>query len=302
MLQRFIVMIRNRTDLARTKEIQMRSDLRETAKEHRIIVAHRGVTGGNIPCNTLPAYEIALLEGAHMLETDVSTTGDGELVIFHPGMEKDQLGAPHLDISHIPWSEVKELRYTNGDNVPTQFGLLKLDEFLEAFKGRCYINIDKFWGAPVEIYEAVKRHGMIDQVLVKSQLSENVIRVLEEVAPEIPFMPVVYEKVPPELAALKSRRVNYVGVEVVFAHENSELCSDRFLDELSADGKLSWVNSLIYNTKNQLSGGHSDDTAFTVSMDYGWGWLADKDFDMIQTDWPGHLIGYLRSTGRYYRK
>lgn len=280
----------------------MNFDLKETAKAHRIVVCHRGVTGGNIPCNTMPAYEIALLEGAHMLETDISTTGDGELVIFHPRMEKEQLGIPHCDISQMPWSEVKELRYTNADNVPTQFGILKLDEFLEAFKGRCYINIDKFWGNPVGIYETVKRHDMIDQVLVKSRLNENVIRVLEEVAPEIPFMPVVLEQVPPELSALKDRNVNYVGVEVVFAREDSELCSEPFLDKLRADGKLTWVNSLIYNAKKQLSGGHSDDTAFTVSMEYGWGWLAQKGFDMIQTDWPGHLIRYLKSTGQFYRK
>ena len=279
----------------------MKFDLRETAKEHRIIVSHRGVTGGNIPCNTMPAYEIALLEGAHMLETDVSTTGDDELVIFHPRMEKEQLGASNCDISQMPWSKVKELRYTNADNVPTQYGLLKLDEFLEAFKDRCYINIDKFWGNPVGIYEAVKRHDMIDQVLVKSRLNETVIRVLEEVAPEIPFMPVVYEEAHPELAVLKNRNVNYVGVEVVFAQEDSELCSEQFLNMLHAEGKLTWVNSLIYNTQKQLSGGHSDDTAFSISMDYGWGWLAKKNFDLIQTDWPAHLISYLKSTGQFYR-
>ena len=279
----------------------MKFDLRETAKEHRIIVCHRGVTGGNIPCNTLPAYKIALLEGADMLETDVSTTVDGELVIFHPRMEKDQLGAPDCDISKMPWDKVKELRYTNADNRATQFGLLKLDEFLEEFKGKCYINIDKFWGNPAGIYKAVKRHDMIDQVLVKSQINEEVIRVLEEVGPEIPFMPVVYEEVPAQLAELKHRNINYVGVEVVFEREDSELCSEQFLDKLRADGKLTWVNSLIYNTKKQLSGGHSDDTAFTVSMGYGWGWLAQKDFDLIQTDWPGHMIRYLKSTGQFYR-
>ena len=279
----------------------MKFDLRETAKDHRIIVCHRGVTGGNIPCNTMPAYQIALLEGADMLETDVSTTGDGELVIFHPHMEADQLGAPGCDISQMPWSQVKELRYTNADNTHTQFGLLKLDEFLEAFKGKCYINIDKFWGNPVGIYHTVKRHDMIDQVLVKSHISQEVIRVLEEVGPEIAFMPVVYEEVHPALEALKHRNVNYVGVEVVFSREDSELCSEKFLEGLRADGKLSWVNSLIYNSKKQLSGGHSDDTAFTVSMDYGWGWLAQKNFDMIQTDWPGHLIRYLKSTNQFYR-
>ena len=48
----------------------MKFDLRETAKDHKIIVAHRGVAGGNIPCNTIPAYETALKQGADMIETD----------------------------------------------------------------------------------------------------------------------------------------------------------------------------------------------------------------------------------------
>ena len=38
----------------------MKFDLFESAKDHTLIVAHRGVAGGNIPCNTLPAYETAV--------------------------------------------------------------------------------------------------------------------------------------------------------------------------------------------------------------------------------------------------
>ena len=48
------------------------------------------------------------------------------------------------------------------------------------------------------------------------------------------------------------------------------------LNLMPADGKLTWVNSLIYNTRKQLAGGHSDDTAFTVSMEYGWGLLSPQ--------------------------
>jgi len=247
----------------------------------------------------MPAYRIALMEGADMLETDVSTTGDGKLVIFHPRMEQRQLGV-QCDISQMPWEQVRQLRYTNADNTPTQFGLLTLDDFLEEFKDKCYITIDKFWGNPAGIYHCVKRHGMIDQVLVKSRVSEEVIRVLEELGPEIPFMPVVYEEVH-DHQMLKNRNINYVGVEVVFQKEDSILASEEFIRKMQKDGLLVWVNSLIYNTKKQLSGGHSDDTAFTESMDYGWGWLADRGFDMIQTDWPGMLINYLKETGRYYR-
>ena len=279
----------------------MRFDLRESAKDHRLIVAHRGVAGGNIPCNTMTAYEIALKQGVDMIETDLDMTADGELVIFHPRMEPKHLGISKR-IGEMTWEEVKQLRYINYDRVPTQFSLVHFDELLEAFKDRCYINIDKFWGHPKEIYEAVKRHGMVEQVLVKSELTdaEQVLSVLEELAPELPFMPVVREEHPMHEALMK-RNINYVGVEVLFKGEDSPLAGEAFRERMHRDGKLTWVNSIIYNNAKQLSGGHSDDTAFTESMEYGWGWLADRDFDLIQTDWPMMLIQFLKETGRYYR-
>ena len=67
------------------------------------------------------------------------------------------------------------------------------------------------------------------------------------------------------------------------------------------DGKLVWVNSIIYDYRRQLAGGHSDDTAMTVSEDFGWGWLADRGFDFIQTDWTMMLVDYLKKSGKYYR-
>ena len=54
----------------------MNFDLFEKAKENIIIVAHRGACGGNIPCNTLTAYEIALKPGADMIEVDDSRSRD----------------------------------------------------------------------------------------------------------------------------------------------------------------------------------------------------------------------------------
>lgn len=277
----------------------MKFDIKETAKEHIIVVAHRGVAGGNIPCNTLVAYETALKQGADMIETDLDFTADGTLVIFHPGMER-----PHLcldgSIEKMPWDEVKKLRYVNSDNAATQFGILTFDELLETFKGRCYINIDKFWGNPEKIYQTVKAHGMVDQCLVKSGYSENVIRVLEELCPELPFMPLVSQEHPFHEELMK-KSINYVGAEVLFASDDSDVCSPAFMDRMHRDGKLVWGNSIIYDYRAQIAAGHSDDTALTESMDRGWGWLADRGFDIIQTDWPLMLTDYLKKTGKYTR-
>lgn len=277
----------------------MNFNLHEKAKENIIVVAHRGASGGNIPCNTLAAYEIALKQGADMIEVDVSCSRDGKLFLFHPGMEREHLNI-RRSLKRMDFNKIQNLRYVNFDNTPTQFKIAGFDDFLEQFKSRCFINIDKFWDNPQKIYEAVKHHGMQEQMLVKSSPSKKVFEVLESLAPEMPFMPIVRNEHPLHENLLKSG-INYVGVEVLFEKDNAYLASEEFIEKMHRDNVLVWANSIIYDYKKQLCGGHSDDSALTMSMDYGWGWIADKGFDMIQTDWPMMLIDYLRKTGRYYK-
>lgn len=279
----------------------MEFDLREKAKENIIVVAHRGVTGGNIPCNTMASYEIALKQGADMLEVDVSCSADGKLFLFHPMMELSHLGKPLL-LSTLPYSIIRKLHYVNFDRSGTQFTLPDFDDFLETFKGRCYINIDKFWSNPEKIYEAIKRHSMEDQILVKSKLTKDgrVLDLMENMAPELAFMPIVNDNYD-QHEELKSRDINYVGVECCFKRDTAQVASESFIEKMHRDGVLVWSNAIVFSHKVQLAGGHSDDTSLTESEEKGWGWLADRGFDMIQTDWPGMLIDYLKKTDRYYR-
>lgn len=278
----------------------MNFNLMDTAREKMIVVAHRGAFGGNIPCNTVTSYEIALKQGADMIEIDVEMSADGKLYIFHPKMEPHHLNHKEY-IRNMTSDEIAKLRYVNYDRTPTQFGVNTLDEVLETFKGRCYINVDKFWGHPKEIYEAIKRHGMIDQIVVKSAPSDKVFEVLEEVAPELPFMPIVSNTHPLHEQLMHSK-LNYVGAEVLFEDENAEVASPAFLDKMHRDGKLVWVNAIIYNYKAQLAAGHSDDTALSSDPEAGWGWLARRGFDIIQTDWTGMLRDYLDRAGLLYKK
>lgn len=274
-------------------------NLFDKSKENIIVVAHRGAAGGNIPCNTIAAYDIALMQGADMIEADVSCSADGKLFLFHPGMELAHLNKL-CSLKMLPFSVIKNIHYVNFDNTKTQFAINSFDDFLEHFKGRCFINIDKFWDNPEKIYNDIKRHGMTDQVLVKSKMSDKVMRVLKELCPEIPYIPIVKES-HPQHKELMNSGINYVGAEVLFKNDSSELASAEFIDMMHKDCKLVWVNSIIYDHKEQLAGGHSDDSALTESLDYGWGWLADRGYDFIQTDWPMMLIDYLKKTDRYYK-
>lgn len=277
----------------------MNFNLREKAKENVIVIAHRGACGGNIPCNTMAAYEIALKQGADMIEVDVSCSRDGKLFLFHPGMEHEHLNL-RKNLKRMNYKKIQSLHYVNYDDTPTQFGIADFDDLLEQFKGRCYINIDKFWDNPQKIYEAVKAHRMTEQMLVKSKPNKKVFEVLENIAPDIPYMPIVRDNHPEHEKLLKSN-VNYVGVEALFDKDDSYLASDEFIEKMHKDNILCWANAIIYDYKEQLTGGHSDDSALTVSEDYGWGWIADKGFDMIQTDWTMMLIDYLKRTGKYYK-
>jgi glycerophosphoryl diester phosphodiesterase len=277
----------------------MKFDLRDSAQMNILVVAHRGSAAGNIPCNTIPAFEAALRQGADMIEIDVEMSADGKLYIFHPGMEPHHLY--HLDrIKRMKSEDVERLRFINYDRVYTQFPVNTFDDLLETFKGRCYINVDKFWNHPKEIYEAIKRHGMQDQIVVKSSPSEQVFALMEEMAPELSYMPIV-QGTHPLHEQLMKRSFNYIGAEVIFKTDDDEVASPAFIEKMHRDNKLLWVNAIIYNYKEQLTAGHSDDTAICTDPELGWGWLARRGFDMIQTDWTGMLISYLKQTGLYYR-
>ncbi len=276
----------------------MKFDLKQTAKEKLIIVAHRGVWNGNIPCNTIPAYKAALIQGADMIEIDVDMSADRELFIFHPGMEKVFLSTDKK-IGEMTSEEIRTLRYGNYDRTPTQFGLNTLEEVLEEFKGKCYINVDKFWLYPREISEMIRRHGMTEQILVKTTPHDKYLDIIEEFCPDVQYLSMVSK--PEDIERVKARKINYIGNEVLFSSDDSPFASEKFIEEEHKNGFLVWCNAIVYSYKAVLAAGHNDDISAAGDPDNGWGWIADKGYDFMQTDWPLMAIEYLKKKGKLYR-
>ena len=275
-------------------------DLRQEAKDHIILVAHRGVAGGNIPCNTIAAFQAALLQKADMIELDVGKSKDGTLYIFHEGCEQVQLGIDKKlgDMTH---DEIRRLRYLNTDAVPTIHGVNTFDEAFEFLKGGCYINVDKFTFYPEEIIRAIRRHGMEDQVVIKTPAERMQLDMIEALAPDFPYI-VIINEADTVTDAIASRKVNFVGVETVFKTEQSPVGTDAYREKARAHDWLLWGNSIVFNHKRLLSAGHNDDVSITGAPQDGWGWLAQKGFDMIQTDWPLQAYLYLQQTDCYERR
>jgi glycerophosphoryl diester phosphodiesterase len=272
----------------------------ETASERIIIVAHRGSAAGNIPCNTMAAYQVALAQGADMIEVDANMSRDGTLYSFHPSMERSHLNRD-CSIPDMTDEEVSALRYVNCDRTPTQFGIAKLEDIFALCKNKCYINVDKFWLYPRELCDLIRRFDMADQIIVKTSPDPKMFDLMEEYFPEIAYLPVIRQDngIHDELM---NRRINYVGAEVLFKHEEDEVGSPAYIQKLHRDGKLVWANSIIYDTRTQLVAGHNDDISAAGDPDNGWGWLADRGFDLIQTDWPLMMRLYLEETGKRFKK
>ena len=265
----------------------------QQARQQRgvLIAAHRGVSGGNIPFNTMKAFDAALCQGADILETDITASGDGELFVFHPKQEKNHLDLD-IHLEQMTGEEVRKLRYVNFDRTPTEYEIPTLDAFLETYKNRCIINLDHAWDDLPEVIQAVRRHNMVEQILMKAPAKLKYAKIMEELAPDMMFMPILKEK--DEVSEqLEKMNINFIGSELVFAKEDSPLVQEEYMELQHKKGRLLWANSLLYSYKAQLSAGHTDDIAVAGDPDYGWGWLIDKGFDIIQTDWVLQLRGYI---------
>ena len=271
--------------------IDFEKSLFENAQNKTLVCAHRGTSGADIPCNTLSAFKAALEQGADVIELDVSKSRDGKFYVFHPGMEKAHLGIPML-LSLLPSKIIDRLHFLNQDNVPTVCKINTLEEILTFLKGKCYINIDKFWIDIPGISEVIRKTGVEKQVIVKTDTTEKYLKQVARHAPDFMFMPIVTKK--DEVTdRLVAEGVNCIGAEVIFTSESDRVCSDEYIASMHEKGRIVWVNSIVYNHKAVLSAGHTDNIAVVGEQDKGWGWLIDKKFDIIQTDWCLMLKKYI---------
>ena len=96
------------------------------------MIAHRGASGQR-PENTLAAYELAVAQGADMIEIDLHLTHDGGVVVTHDA-DLTGLGGEG-EIADATLATVRGLDAGAGERVPL------LDEVLDAFGDRIPFNI-----------------------------------------------------------------------------------------------------------------------------------------------------------------
>lgn len=260
------------------------------------IAAHRGSCGGNIPPNTLIAYEAALHQGANILEADVARSADGVFYMFHTGSgnEKYYLGID-CAFEDLTSKELDAICLNNELGKDTIYHLSRLEDMLLQFKDRCIINLDRSWEYWEEIVPLIRKMDMADQILLKSPCKKEWIEKTRIVAPDFAYMPIITEDIKPFYEMGGDQLPGYIGAELVFASEESPILRDRVVEMLHKEGKIAWGNSIQFSAQKILSAGHNDDLSLSGDPDSGWGWLIKQGFDIIQTDWVCALKNYLET-------
>ena len=265
--------------------------LHSVEKHQVLIAAHKGVFGGNIIQNTIAAFETALLSGAHILEVDAAKSTDGVFYAFHTGQEPGLIGVSKK-LDAMSDQEINACCLINSNQCFVKEKVNRLDHVLEHFKHRCLINIDRGYFYLEDTIKLIQRHQMEEQVILKCAVKPKWMRCLESLGADIMFMPVI--KHAKELELAKQYGINLVGAELLFDTDNSALVSEAFIAKCKAEHLLLWGNAITLNDYGTLSAGHDDDAALLKSREYGWGWFADRGFDIIQTDWTFLCAQYMQ--------
>ncbi|MFP5319958.1 MAG: glycerophosphodiester phosphodiesterase [Acidimicrobiia bacterium] len=123
-----------------------------------IAFAHRG-GAGDLPENTMSAFQRAVDLGYRYLETDVHVTADGVVVAFHDDV-LDRVTDRTGRIADLPWAEVRSAVVGDDERVPS------LEDVLGTWP-EVRVNIDPKHDASVRpLVEVLRRARAFDRVCV----------------------------------------------------------------------------------------------------------------------------------------
>jgi glycerophosphoryl diester phosphodiesterase len=152
--------------------------------------AHRGASA-YAPENTIEAFQLALEQGAPLIEFDVKLTADRQVAVIHdPTVDRTTDGTGK--VNQLTMTELMRLdagawfgENFRGARIPS------LDEVFEHLGNKLFMNVEltnyssPFDGLVDEVASLVKRHGLEKRVLFSSFYPTNLIRA-HHLLPETP--------------------------------------------------------------------------------------------------------------------
>lgn len=197
-----------------------------------LVIAHRGASG-HLPENTLPAYELAVVQGADMIEIDLHRTRDGAIVVTHDE-ELAGLGG-RGEVGEATLSEVRALDAGHGERVPV------LEEVLDRFGARIAFNLElkrgtreEYPGLEQAAWDEVARRSLAGRTLFSS-FYDPVLARLRAVAPAARLALLVSRRWP----ARAVERAKTLGAEAL--NPEAPIVTPELIEEAHAAGLAVYV-------------------------------------------------------------
>lgn len=271
----------------RADDIRRRIELLDRSSV--LVVAHRG-DWRSAPENSMMGIEHAIKLGVDIIEIDIQRTKDGHLVLMHDEtLDRTTTGKGRVD--SITLNLLKELNLLDELGVKTKEVVPTLEEALLNSKGRVILNLDKADRYIDEVYDLLKKTGMQQYVIMKTNKSFVDTRVqFHDYLLTGFLMPIINL----DTSYAESEIDAYLNflrpkmIEFVFSDNANPIL-------LTLKDRLQEKTLIWYNTMwDTLSGGYDDDMALR-DPDAVYGYLIELlGANIIQTDRPEYLLQYLR--------
>jgi len=154
--------------------------------EEPLIVAHRGASR-DAPENTIPAFQLAWMQGADAIEADFHLSKDGEIVCFHDA-DTERVAGAQLVVRQSTLAELKQLDVGasrgaafNGTRIPT------IAEVFATIPAGKKIFIEVKCGAEIipTLLKQIDQSGLTQEQIVVISFKQEVIQQLKTQAPDI---------------------------------------------------------------------------------------------------------------------
>ncbi len=235
------------------------------------VAAHRGAML-LAPENTIPAYQRAVELGADMIEIDVRTTSDGELVVIH-NSSVDGLTDGTGAVSDMTLAEIKALSIAPGFARGYQDArILALSEALRFVRhAGVEVNVEIKRANPAQVVREVVNAGVESETMISST-AHPLLRQVKEICPgvrtlaqglEIETLTGLLEGLRPDAVNFNRHTLNQPSYNVALA-----------------------AGVIIYQS---ILGPYDNQAGALMAVELG--------ADILETNFPGEMVALLEGEG-----
>jgi glycerophosphoryl diester phosphodiesterase len=155
-----------------------------------VVIAHRGASAHAVE-NSIPAFLLALEQGADALEMDLQLTADKEVVVFHDDSLSRMVGIPSR-IRDLTLQKIQEYTLIKNSPDSSLAHIPSLDDVFSSLPKTTLYNLElknlstPFDPLPGKVAQIILKHNLNSQVLISS-FNPIALRKFRAKLPDIPL-------------------------------------------------------------------------------------------------------------------